>query len=232
MNFPLALLHPSAQSPWDSCQKDSDVLCYLCVTASCAISSFPVRLKVHFFFFFFFDACQVPRAGCWLLDTDGSHLILGLTNGSDLLWVSKLSSRIHLSNRTPVRALFLCLTPWPQGTRWWWAPGGMPGSLASDKLAHDQSAVGVIVNGERGTCWRSKVNSWLSTADSGPCEGGGRQNKSDHQLLIMCLMMSTQRQCKNRLTSFFYTLYYTITSKSMTSYYLISRNSCVLCLLN
>ena len=95
----------------------------------------------------------------------------------------------------------------PQSTRWWWASGGMPGSLASDKLAPDQSAVGLIVNGERGKYWRSKVNSWLSTADSDPCEGGGGRTRVNTGCWS-CAWWCLPKNCvKIDWLPFFYTFY-------------------------
>lgn len=148
----LPLLHPSTHSQWGSCQNDSDVESeviirgYVCVTASCFCSFASLSLSA-----FLCVKDHDSRKRCWLCDTDGpdAPLTLGFTNGPGLLWASNLSSWIYLSNRTPVRGLYRCITPWPEGRRWWWASGGMLGSLASGRLAHDQSALGVTVEGER-----------------------------------------------------------------------------------
>lgn len=151
----LPLLHPSTHSQWGSCQK----------WLGCGVRGYHQRLcvcyRILFLQFckfvskcFFFLLCvkdHDSRTRCWLCDTDGpdAPLTLGFTNGPGLLWASNLSSWIYLSNRTPVRGLYRCITPWPKGRRWWWASGGMLGSLASGRLAHDQSALGVTVEGER-----------------------------------------------------------------------------------
>lgn len=100
------------------------------------------------------------RPRCWLCDGPVALVTWAFTNGPQVLQAFQLSLWIHLNNRTPVRGLFFSIRPPPGGRRWGWASSGMFGSLVSDRLVHDQSAV------ERKS-WRSKVNSWLTTVNFG-----------------------------------------------------------------
>ena len=144
----------------------------------------------------------------WLYDVGGpvASLTRDVTNGPELHWASELSFRS--SSRTPVRGLYLCITSWLKGRRWWWASGGMLGSLASGRLAHDQSALGATVGGgERAVSWRSEVNSWLSTADFGQHESAEAAGKN---MLVTCL----QETQKNHVALYHRTLRYCLFSTS------------------